>query len=182
MAEGDLGRFPVVELRAPREKRKSEITGEKIAKYIEELRGYLRDWDIMPDSFLLVSDYHAGDLRDYKVGEKNKLRTAWFNVISWMRLILRKINLRVPGLELDALEAELRAIKNQEEAVAYQMIAERGIKLPKDPTAVGVVVKRIKKEISPQFLDRKIQLIHRVEKSVLLLIEKLEEELCKVSD
>lgn len=186
--------------------KKTDITGEKIMSYIEELRGFLHDWEIMPDSFLLREDYEnqavlaglgtqeviaflkqqrlANPERESKLkkARKNKLITAWFGVLSWMRLIVRKTQLNVPELDLSGLERQFAEIKERELSAVDDYIATRRIVLPEENGEASSLLKKIKKEVAPQFLDQKIELVKRVEKSIELLIARLEELLCQKSN
>ena len=182
MAESHLMQQPAVDPQRPEEKKKPEITAEKIAKYMEDLRGYLRDWEIRPDSFLQVEDYYDGQLEKLHAGRNNKLRTAWFNVLSLMQLIVQKAKLTLPELELDALNLDLQQIKKQEESAVDEFIKERGINLPEDNLAASDVIKKIKNQVAPKLLDQRIKLIHRVEESIELLLAKLEELLWQVTN
>ena len=72
MAQSHLGEQPVVDHQVSEEKEKPEIKAEQITKYLENLRSYLRDWDISPQSFLLSKDYFEDGGSQVESFQKNK--------------------------------------------------------------------------------------------------------------
>jgi hypothetical protein len=179
MAQSHLGEQPPVGSRSSEGEKKPEVTAEQITRHIENLRSYLRDWDISPESFLLNEDYFNEGGSRVEHFQKNKLRTAWFNCLSLMHLVLQKTKLDLPELELDLLLREFTRIQGDEEEQALEFVALNKLTMPLDTREAGALFKRIKKEIAPRFLERKVKLIHRVEKSIELLISRLEELLCQ---
>jgi hypothetical protein len=153
---------------------------ELLERYWKELDMLLNEWQIMPESFLMPSDYQfqrgTQKENEFEKAKRNKLRTAWFSgVFGKIELIERRCGLRFPEAVLirEDYEALTREIRGETDAV---FIKTPGAKLVA-AEEMREKMKEIERQRAPVFLDRKRELIGRVEALVGRIMNKLELEL-----
>lgn len=150
------------ELKAPllEEKRGEsiEVSQEQIKQLLDQINVLLNEYTIMPDSFLMPEDYSSADLEQKT---KNKLRTTWF-FKAFARLESSQDILGADPSVLANLKSDFQKLLEEEAQQTKLILAKEKIDFS-DSVALIQRFKEIKRDLAPQFVEAKTQLINAIE-------------------
>jgi len=162
-----------------------EIAG----KIIAQLSVFLKEYQIMPESFILPVDYPKGEFVGGKFQmslaeegkqerldalKQNKLRTTWFNVvISGLKKASVQFDIDLPSLAKQ--ESEFRELLNQEDLRAKEILNQKIAGKKISPEESLVVYKEARREASKELIAEKIRLIYGFDALLKQTIKKLKQ-------
>lgn len=136
-----------------------DVGREEIKRLIDRIKELLDNYKLMPNSFLMPADYESKEVLDQK--KNNKLRTTWFS-LAFFRLRDSQEILGIEPAILENLQKNFHSVL-QEEANQVKIFLNKEKLDFSDPTILLQRLKEIKRDLAPQFVEAKTQLIHEVE-------------------
>ena len=142
---------------------------------IAELNGLLKNYEIMPDSFVMPSDYSKGEIiggkfvldetekaKDDRLAGmlKNKLRTTWFSVVRGrLKEAVEEFDLDLASM--DKQQKEFEALLMKEDALMNAIQQKRLKSLLQIPIEDRLLVaKEAQRDAAREFLAEKIRLVY----------------------
>ncbi|KKQ79790.1 MAG: hypothetical protein UT02_C0024G0004 [Parcubacteria group bacterium GW2011_GWC2_38_7] len=132
----------------------------EIEQLVSEINVLMTEYSILPDSFLMPADYALPE-KEFELKKKNKLMTAWFTKAFDQMGTAQEI-LGFNAAILAKLESDFRALLVEEGAQVKSRLADKKLDFS-NSAAIVQLYKEIKRDLAPQYVEAKTQLINSIE-------------------